>query len=224
MANPTKPTSQPIKLPIHSRPEAVHSNAQQPEYDFVVSTGSKKSVDADARRTIRSRVMRTYLQEKRGQKQNVSVVNSDSTVKAGTSLKGRFRLKSRERQEEEERNPRQSRKSKSPTAPGDTPSTSRVNSSSPYTTAVVAITNAIVPNHYPDVRPGSPTGVIQPGSTEPDNAFSSTVATIPRFQENRIDPFNTLPVPGGLRLERLLYYCECYNRHEQGVDELTMRR
>lgn len=224
MANPTKPASQLIRLPIHSRTEAVCSDAPHQEYDFVLSTGSKKSVDADARRTIRSRVMRNYLQEKRGQKQNVSFVNSDSTVKAGTNLKGRFRLKSREQQEEEVRNPRLSRRRKSPPGSRDTPSTSREDSSSPYTTTVLAITNAIVPNQDQDVTPGSPTGVIQAGSTEPDEAFSNTVATIPRFQENRLDPFNALPVPGGPRLERLLYYCEYSGRRGQESISLQSRR
>ena len=53
--------------------------------------GGEKSVDANARRTIRSRVMRNYLLEKKGEKQNVSFVNSDSALKARTTLKGRFR-------------------------------------------------------------------------------------------------------------------------------------
>jgi len=182
-----------------TRPEAVRSHEPQPEFEFFLSTGSQKPVDADARRVIRSRVMRNYLQEKRGQKQNVSLVTSDSTVKAGTSLKGRFRLKSREQQEEEERNPRARRKRRDPTASSPvTPST--------YANAVPAISNEIAHNRSPNDTPDSSSGVTD-GSMASDEAPISAVATIPRYKDASLDPFDVLPVPGGPRLDRLIHYC-----------------
>lgn len=229
MANHSTSAARPIRLPIHNHPAAVRSNGPQPEYEFVHSAGSKKAVDADARRTIRSRVMRNYLQEKSGQKQNESFLNSDSTVKASTSLKGRFRLKSREQLEEEERNHRRTRKRRSPIAPApedDNPSTSREDTSSTYTNAVVAITNEIIPNQYSDAISVSTARVVQANYTEAQagQALGDAVAVIPRFLGSRLDPFNSLPVPGGPRLDRLLYFCKSSQSHRWSSMELTGRR
>ena len=196
MADHTQAAVRPIKLPIRHGPETVPSHAQPAEYEFVLATGSNKSADENARRTIRSRVMRSYIQEKRGEKKNVSLVNSDSAVKAETTLKGRFRLKSREQQEEEKRNPKQSRKRKSLTAAEST--------SSDQTNTDTAISNSILANPYQETL-GSPTS-----ATGPDESVHSSAATIPRFQDNRLDPFNVLPAPGGPRLDRLLYFCKSY--------------
>jgi len=90
MADPTQDTPQPIKLPVHNRSERVSSHAQPAEYEFVLSTENKKSVDANARRAIRSQVMRNYIQKKRGGNQSTLLVNSDSALKARTTLKGGF--------------------------------------------------------------------------------------------------------------------------------------
>ena len=202
MANLTQDATRPIKLSIQTSPEAVRSNEPQLDFEFFLSTGSRNPVDGDTRRVIRSRVMRNYLQEKRGQKQNVSLVTSDSIVKAGTSLKGRFRLKSREQQEEEERNPKTRRKRRGPTTSSSvTPST--------YSNAVLAISNEIAHNSSPNDTPDSPTGVTD-GSVASNEAPISVVAAIPRYKDASLDPFNVLPVPGGPRLDRLIYYCTSF--------------
>jgi hypothetical protein len=199
MADLTQAAVRPIKLPIRNHTEKDPSHAQPTEYEFVNSTGSEISVDANARRTIRSRVMRNYLQEKRGEKQNVSFVNSDSALKARTTLKGRFRLKSREQQEEGEHNPQQSKKRKSLAAAEST--------SPDQANTVTAVSNTIIPNPYQNAL-GSPTRVVQVTAIGPSEPINTSVATIPRFRETRLDPFNVLPVPGGPRLERLLYVCK----------------
>jgi hypothetical protein len=210
MADLTQATTQPIKLPVHNHSERAPSHAQPAEYEFVLSTGSKQSVDANARKTIRSRVMRNYLQEKRGEKQNVSFVNSDSALKARATLKGRFRLKPREQQKED--NPQQHRKLKSLTAAEST-STDHTNT----------VSNSIIINPYQDAL-ASPTNVIQVIDTVPDQSVNTSVATIPRRPGNRLDPFNVLPVPGGPRLDRLLYVCKFGINIASGLESLTKTR
>jgi len=206
MANVKQYAARPIKLPTQTRTKAVHPDELQPEYEFVLSTESRKQVDADARKTIRSRVMRNYLEEKRGKKQNVSLVNSDSTLKAGTSLKGRFRLKSREQQKEEKRNPRARRKRKCPTASEDMPTT-----------------NAIAPNGTPNDAPDSPSERTH-GPMASEGAGNGVVVTISRYQDARLDPFNVLPVPGGPRVDRLIHYCRPFLWRYWHSHKLTIHR
>jgi len=176
------------------------SESPQREYDFVLSTGSKRT-DAEARRTIRSRVMRTYVQEKTGQTQNMSFVNSDSALKAGTSsLKGRFRLKKpRERPEENNQITLPSRAHREPT-----------------------LLEVTFPVHGADLLPPSTDSMPSPslgGWQEaimvPGDAVGGVVSTIPRYGAANIDPFNVLPVPGGPRLDRLLYYCKSPKHDER---------
>ena len=212
MADLTHAAVRPIKLPVRNQPQRTPSHTQPAEYEFVLSTGSKKSVDANARRTIRSRVMRNYLQEKKGEKQNVSSVNSDSALKARTTLKGRFRLKPREKEDEEEHNPQQSRKHKSRTV-AETASFDHANT-------VAAVSNSIATNPYQDAL-GSPSSVAQVIAIGPGESVNNSAVTIPRFRQNSLDPFDVLPVPGGPRLDRLLYLCKFSINIASGFASLT---
>jgi len=190
------------KAPVDTVPSNVPSDAPRREYDFVLSTGSEKT-GAEARRTIRSRVMRTYVQEKTGQTQNMSFVNSDSAVKAGTSsLKGKFRLKKPRKRPEGENSgmTEPPRKHQGPTVPEE---------ELPVHTATV------VPLFSPDEAPNPVVTGWQGNSKASDEVLDGMVSTIPRYRPDTIDPFNVLPVPGGPRLDRLLYYCKSLQRSER---------
>src|ERR1700742_2887153 len=63
------------------------------DYEFLLSTGRPMVIDSYSRRTIRSHVMRNFIQQKVTKPDNRLSNSSVSTSEAKDNLQGRFKLK-----------------------------------------------------------------------------------------------------------------------------------
>jgi hypothetical protein len=195
-----------VLLPRQSPPVADDSLQPASDFEFVVSTGTK-AVDQTSRRAIRSRVMRNYVQEKKGDKTNTASKQSSSTVRAGTkSLKGRWRLNSREHQRDPNSSKREARITKAHAQALTLPD---ANEASP---GVISLEDqGVSPEHEPTLA------IHDLGDDEPNGNFLIEdlvkVQSLPRYFDHQIDPFDALPIPGGPRTERILYICMFSSLH-----------
>lgn len=167
------------------------------EFEFLQCTGDDfKPVDVAARRLIRSHVMKNYFQEKRTQANTLSSASSASTVNSRDKLKGRWRLDSSKQQEDSAQR-RGSKNGTSSSPPKNSQQSAQDGSSSDAT--------ELLSGHA--LESGRASSQIK--------ALTQRSDLLERFQANRIDPFNCLPIQTGKRIDRLMSFCEFSLHHLQ---------
>ncbi|KAF2423725.1 hypothetical protein EJ08DRAFT_440158 [Tothia fuscella] len=167
---------------------------QASDFEFLQCTGNDfKPFDVTSRRLIRSHVMKNYCQEKRSQATTLSSASSASTMNARNKLKRRWRLDSSSKMLDDVQSNTQQRPSKTCS------SASRGNSQQSRSRGEL----------------GEPLGSVESDKAQ-RRRFGVSMSqleeltlrhtTLEQFQAERIDPFNTLPVQTGKRVDRLMSF------------------
>lgn len=178
-----------------------------PEYEFLQCTGDFKPVDVASRRLIRSHVMRNYFQEKRNQANGLSSASSASTVNAKDKLKGRWRL------DPPLSTSKESIQSNDLTTPRRASTNRRDSAVSRRESKLSTSTSGSRKNSREEAV--SEERVVLLNSFESHGNEKSGLdgltpwnLALEQFEASSWDPFNTLPMKTGKRVDRLLTFCK----------------
>jgi len=170
------------------------------DYEFFISTGQVEQVAKDARKTLRSHVMRNYIQQKNANPSALdapSAAISSETAKSKSSLKGRFRLApvasqagrgapNSQKEYQTALNKQSARKGRSPESAN-------------------AGDSAGAPASAP--QPGDVVSFSRASAKTTFDIAQETITLRPLSADLLVNPFDTLPVPNNIRVERLIYFC-----------------